>query len=119
MRYDYETVIRHNRNRRNRQLRRHIRILLLTVVAVLGISFGMFSIHAKADSHDSVHVYKYYKSVTVHGNDTLWNYAMKYAPDDDYDKYIREVVRMNNLRDDNIDVSMNIIIPYYSNEFVD
>ena len=88
------------------------------MITVLGISFGVFSIHAKADSHDSVHIYKYYKSVIVHENDTLWNYALQYAPDDDYDKYIKEVVRMNNLRDDNIVVSMNLIIPYYSNEFM-
>ncbi len=119
MNNNYDMMIRHNRNRRNRQLRRHIRILFLTVIAVLGISFGMFSIHAKADSHDSVHVYKYYKSITVHNNDTLWDYALQYSPDEDYDRYVREVVRMNNLRDDNIDVSMNLIIPYYSYEFMD
>ena len=119
MRYDYDTVIRHNRNRRNRQLRRHIRIFFLTVLIVFGISFGMFSIHAKADSHDSVHTYKYYKSVTVQCNDSLWDYAVKYAPDEDYDSYIKEVVRMNNLQDDNINASMNLILPYYSNEFID
>ena len=118
MRNDYDLMIRHNRNRRNRQLRRPLRILLFTVLAVLVISFGMFSIHAKADSHDSVHIYKYYKSVTVHGDDTLWNYALQYAPDDDYDRYIKEVVHMNNLYDDNIEVSMNLIIPYYSTEFI-
>ncbi|MCR4787945.1 MAG: LysM peptidoglycan-binding domain-containing protein [Lachnospiraceae bacterium] len=118
MNRDYERIIRNNRRRRARQLRKHIIMFLSTVLMIIVVSFGMFSMHVKADTKDSVHIYKYYKNVTVTKDDTLWGYAKQYAPDGDYEKYIREVKRTNNLQDDNIQVSSNIILPYYSEEFL-
>ena len=118
MNKDYDRMIRLNKNRRTRQLSRNIILTIATLLTIFALSFGLFSIHAKADSKDFLYIYKYYKSVTVTHNDTLWNYARLYSPDDDYERYIREVIRMNNLCDESIDVSMNLIIPYYSDTFV-
>ena len=118
MNNSFEKKIRANRTRRARQLRRHLIISAFAFFAIIAISLGFFSIKAKADSKTSIHTYKYYKSLTVNADDSLWEYALLYAPDDNYDKYIKEVIRMNNLNDDNIITGMSIILPYYSDEFL-
>ena len=82
------------------------------------ISISFFSIQAKAESKNTVHEYKYYKSVTVNNNDSLWNYAVEYSNNDDYTKYVNEVIRMNNLSNSDIKVGMKLVIPYYSSEFI-
>lgn len=103
--------------RRTQQIKRRVILFFLTVIAVIVISLVFFSTKANAQSKDSVPIYKYYKSVSVTSQDTLWGYAVCYAPDEDYERYINEVIRMNNLRGDKIITGMNIVLPYYSTEF--
>lgn len=105
------------KNRRTRQLRR--RLAILTFIVCLTGSFGIFGMTAHAQSKDEIQVYKYYKSVVVKSNDSLWNYAVENAKDSNYEKYIAEVERMNNLNSDEIITGMNLIIPYYSLEFIE
>ncbi len=117
-----ERRIRNNKLRRRRQLRRNICISLMTFMLVAGFSVLFFSFGAKAqtDAGDDVS-YKYYKSITVQAGDTIWDYAGLYADKDFYDSYenyIKEVMNINHLKDDNIICGQNIILPYYSNEFI-
>lgn len=59
---------------------------------------------------------KYYKSITVSNNDTLWSIAEEYMDAGHYDsvnEYINEVIRMNSLPNDTICYGQNLIIPYY------
>lgn len=118
MNREYELKIRRNHKRRIRQMRRRFLSFIITVMIVYIISFGLFSNKVKAESKDSIHLYKYYKSVTVSTHDTLWDYANKYSIDSN-EKYIEEVKRMNHLSSDEIIVGMNLIIPYYSDIFVE
>lgn len=117
MDHKYERKIKRNRIRRIRQLRRRLLCGILTIISIITISLLFFSIQAKAESKDAKHIYKYYKSVVVTSDDSLWNFAVNNSYTDDYDEYISEVLRMNNLTDSKLNVGMNLVIPYYSEEF--
>lgn len=112
----YMKRARRNKVRRTKQLIR--RLLISAVVLGLVISFGITGIKAQAHSKEN-QFYKYYTSVTVNKDDTLWKYATEYSLDNDYIDYINEVKRINNMSDDKIISGMRLIIPYYSTEFVE
>ena len=61
--------------------------------------------------------FKYYKSVIIEKGDTLWSIALQNIESDadDVHAYIKEVKKMNGLRDDTITAGMYLIIPCYSN----
>jgi nucleoid-associated protein YgaU len=65
--------------------------------------------------------FKYYKSVTVHADDTLWDIARDYYAEDQYSdmsEYISEICSINRLGNVNmIKSGEELIIPYYSAEF--
>lgn len=117
-----ECRIRNNKIRRNRQLKKQINIGIITLLLVIGFSLLFFSFKTKAQSVPQEISYKYYKSVMVNTNDSLWNYASLYADKDYYEskkQYINEVISINMLPDDTICSGQYIIIPYYSYEFIE
>lgn len=115
-----ERRIRNNRLRRNRQIRRNLFMLLLAVILTAGSSVTFFGFKAKAQSNEVTASYKYYKSITIDGGDTIWDFAALYANTDFYDSYdcyIKEVMEINHLKSEQIISGQNIIVPYYSSEF--
>ena len=115
----YELKIRRNRLRRRRQLLKRALITLMSMIALSFLITMMFSVKVKASEQDEVHYFKYYKSEVVSAKDTLWDYAVIYSRDEDYQNYINEVKRMNHLESDDLVIGMNIILPYYSTEYVE
>lgn len=118
-----ERRIRNNRSRRRRQLKRQIMLLFTTILLIAGFSVFGFGMKAKAQStSDAADIsYKYYKSVMIESGDTIWDYAKLYANEDyydSYDSYINEVVQINSLVGDDIQSGQYIILPYYSEEFI-
>ena len=116
-----ERRIRNNKIRRRREMRKNFFMCILTVMLVISLSLIFFDFGTKAQSSDAEISYKYYKSVTVQEGDTLWNYAEQYGNSEYYDNkqdYIDEVMKMNALTDTEITSGQNIILPYYSIEFV-
>ncbi len=118
-----ERRIQNNKSRRRRQLRHQFLMLFATILLVFSFSVFGFSTKAKAQSaSDAADIsYKYYKSVIVNSGDTIWDYAELYAAKDyyeSYDSYIREVVQINSLSNDDIQSGQYLILPYYSNEFI-
>ncbi|MBO5056850.1 MAG: LysM peptidoglycan-binding domain-containing protein [Lachnospiraceae bacterium] len=116
-----ERRIRNNRIKRRREMRRNIIMSLLTIILIAGISTVFFSVKAKAQSAPEDISYKYYKSITIEAGNTIWDFANQYADKefyDSFDSYIEEVIQINHLQDENIIAGQNIIIPYYSREFV-
>ena len=116
-----ERRILKNRIRRQREMRKNFIILVMTVCLITTgtLSLSGFRSNAKDDSTEIS--YKYYKSITVANNDTLWSIAEKYMDEDHYDSivdYIGEVKRMNSLTDDVIHYGEYLVIPYYDSEFV-
>lgn len=106
--------------RRQRQIRRHIFLMVLGVVLVLisVISFHVIVSDAGTDTEGLT--FKYYTSVLVSPGDSLWSIAQSYLDDhyEDQQKYISEVVSINHLQDDSITSGQYLIVPYYSEEFV-
>lgn len=110
-----------NRLRRQREMRKNFLIFIMTICLIVtcSVSLNGFRSNAKDDSTEVS--YKYYKSITVANNDTLWSIAERYMDGEHYDSindYIREVKSMNDLTDDVIHYGEYLIIPYYGSDFV-
>lgn len=116
-----ELRIYRNKCRRRRQLRRLFFHTLVTscLILTLALSVNVFLSNAKSDK-DKV-MYKYYSSVTVQPGDTLWSFAKEHSGTEYLreEDYIAEVMKMNYMKDETITAGQNIIIPYYSSEFVE
>lgn len=55
-----------------------------------------------------------YEKVIVAEGDTLWSYSVQYANDVPVEKWIQEIVKVNNLSSTNIRVGEEIRIPWKS-----
>lgn len=110
-----------NRIRRQREMKKNFLIFVITAcLIVLGsVSLSGFRSDAKDDS--AAVSYKYYKSITVAHDDTLWSIAAEYMDEEHYESmndYINEVKNMNSMSDDVIHYGEHLVIPYYDSEFV-
>ena len=116
-----ERRIMKNRIRRQREIRKNFLILVMTICLIVTgtLSLNGFRANAKDDSTEVA--YKYYRSIAVANNDTLWSIAQEYMDSEHYESiydYIDEVKSMNALTDETIHYGEYLIIPYYTNEFV-
>jgi len=116
-----ERRIQNNKYRRQRALRRHIFISILSLWSAIILAFCIFSIQTDAKDASEVIEIKYYTSIEVKSGDTLWTIASEYmgghygAKSD----YIEEVMHMNALKDETIYTGQHLVIPYYSSELLD
>lgn len=117
-----EVRIRNNKLRRQRIVRRQI-ILLALVVAlfIFVLSFLLSSLMADAQSDEYKPEFKYYKTVTVHTDETMWDIAKANYSDDHYrdlNEYISEICSINSIGNANsIKAGEALVIPYYSDVF--
>ena len=105
-----------NRRQRQRQLKRRLAFSAAVLLAVLSLTGGSFAV--KAQNTSAGPLYKYYTSIRIERGDTLWSVAA--ARSDGFDSrndFIREVIRINHLTDENIREGDYLIIPYYSGIF--
>ena len=110
-----------NRIRRQQEIRKNSILFIITVCFIIACSFTLNTFRSNAKSNPEVS-YKYYKSITVANNDTLWSLAEKYMDDDHYDSiidYINEVKRVNSLASDSIHYGEYLIIPYYDSRYIE
>ncbi len=121
----YEIRIRKNRERRNRQLRRHIAMLVAAAGLLLSITvFGLNAVSSNASDDDAPMIYKYYRSVAVLPTDTVHGYAeaslegYSGCVDTDIERLSAEIRSINHLEEDEIPLAgTQLIVPYYSYEF--
>ena len=115
---DFKNYIR--KCRRQREIRRHIFLMVLGVFLVLVSVISFQVIVSDAGTDTDGFTFKYYTSVEVSPGDSLWSIAERYLDDHykDHQKYISEVVSINHLEDDSITSGQYLIVPYYSEEFV-
>ena len=121
----YEMRIRRNRERRNRQLRRHIAMLVAAAGFILSLTvFGLNAVSSNASDDDAPVVYKYYRSVAVLPSDTVQGYAeacLSVHPagvDTDIERLSAEIRSINHLEEDETPLAgTRLIVPYYSYEF--
>jgi nucleoid-associated protein YgaU len=117
-----EVRIRNNKLRRQRIFRRQVFLLGLASALFIFVSILFASsIMADAQSDEFTPSFKYYKTVTIHANDTLWDIAGQYYSDDDYAsirEYMAEICQVNAISDaSELKAGESLIIPYYSTEF--
>lgn len=109
-----------NKIRRQREMRKNFLIFVMTVCLIVTFSLTCSAFRANAKEDSDAVSYKYYKSIAINRDDTLWSIAEKYMDEDHYDSaedYIREVKDMNSLQDDVIHYGEYLVIPYYTNQF--
>lgn len=117
-----EIRIYKNKLRRQRVVRRQkLALLLIAAILVFAVSFLFSTLILDAQSDEYTPEFKYYKQITVHCGDTIWDIAkenISYNHYKDVDAYIEEVRGINNLTDeDEILAGENLIVPYYSEEY--
>ena len=107
---------------RQRQQRRRVMSIVLTMCLVTICVISYHSIISNAKSGSEELNLKYYTGVVVENGDTLWNIADNYIDYSQYkskDIYIREICSINNLEDaSDIRCGQRIIVPYFSSEYV-
>ncbi|MBE5921546.1 MAG: LysM peptidoglycan-binding domain-containing protein [Lachnospiraceae bacterium] len=115
------------KNRTNRNKRRNIgKNRGLVVAIVFAVMFvTLFFVEkggsvAFAADEDKEPLYKYYTTITVEEDMTLWEIAEEYNYDVYYDSindYIDEVKNINSLRSDTIHSGAKLVVVYFSNEY--
>ncbi len=111
-----ERRIRNNRIRRRREMRKNFLLLVLTFCLIVTTSIAVSSFRSNAKNDPSQEALKYYKSIVVSDNDTLWSIAEEYMDEAYYGsiyEYIREVMQINSLTNDAIYADAHLIVPYY------
>ncbi len=95
--------------------------LAITLTAILFlIIFIASSIVIDAQSEDYRPEYKYYKVLTVHSGDTIWDIAAENVTYEHYDRindYVTEICEINNILGEKVNAGEDIVIPYFSTEF--
>ena len=115
-----ERRICRNRVRRQREMMKNFLILAMTVCLIVTCSVVLSGFRSNAKDDSTETSYKYYKSIVVSGDDTLWSIAEEHMDVEHYDSindYIHEVKAMNSLSDDAIHYGTHLIIPYYDNVY--
>ena len=123
-RFNSESEIRIQRNkiRRRRIVRRQFILLGLSIALVIFLfAFVGTTVMSSAQSDEYETTFKYYKTITVHSNETLWSIADANFSADYYDnlnEYIGEICSINGVSDpDMVKAGEAIVVPYYSAEF--
>lgn len=111
----------YRRNLKLRRARRHkMFVSSITVVATICMILLCVLTHSSFKANAS-NGFKYYTSITVEAEETLWDIAEEYIDYEHYEdkgSYIAEVKSINHL-DDNcaIFAGQMLIIPYYADEY--
>ncbi len=117
-----EVRIRNNKKRRQRIVRRQLIVLsFVCFLVVFSFIFMTQSFISDAQNENYEPQYKYYKAVTVHSDDTIWDIAQENYSSDQYDsieEYISEICSVNSISDTNlIKAGESLIVPYYSTQY--
>jgi len=105
--------------RRRQAIFRKFMLFITLIILSTGLAFAAGKLASNAQNITDVQYYKYHKSITVSEGETLSSLTVKYGDHFDSKKeFINEVIYTNHLTDDVLYVGMNLIVPYYSTEFV-
>jgi len=103
--------------RRKEQLHRQVAVLAISFF-IFSLIFSLFTFNSLAKNNNEREVYKYYTSIEISCGDTLNAIADTYNDIEQCsnEKYIDEVMTINNLQSDKISAGNYLIVPYYSYE---
>lgn len=102
------------KSRGNAKIIRFFTAFVTIAVIVCVILFANKNqVHA-VEGGSEVSLTKYYKTITIQPGDTLWSIAAEYKTDNCTTKeYVKELMQMNDLHNDNITSGMKLLITYY------
>ncbi|MBR6451411.1 MAG: hypothetical protein IKS87_01780 [Lachnospiraceae bacterium] len=109
------------RMKRRAKVVRRQKCLLFTVLFLLVLIIGLFSLRAFAYADESLETgrVKQYKSITIYAGDSLYQLSTTYMTPEYADPmtYVREVAFINHMDpDDPLIPGNHLIIPYYTAE---
>lgn len=121
---DYRNHNIHTRT--NHSCKRHIRsqhivnketavkYMILTFAIVMLFCISSFVIVHASERLDKKSMTKYYTSITIESDDTLWDIAQQYnTGNENTVKYINTVKKMNHMSSDTLYSGNNLLIYYY------
>lgn len=105
------------RERKEYYKRKRIWMMVLGILLIAVIFMTKVSVAGASSEKDGR--YKYYTSVYVDRNVSLWTISEKYISEEyaDTQAYIDEVKAINHLMDEQLEYGTTICVPYYSDEF--
>lgn len=93
-------------------------ILIFTLLFLLGgvLLGSSWSDAKRTKAANERPIYKYYTSIQIEKDDTLWSIAECYGNEEYQSKseYITEVKQLNQIDEDQIHSGQHLLIPYYS-----
>lgn len=118
--YRKELLRKKKQARRQKEVHRHILLIILGLILAAGLALSYHAIRSNANTDLEDVRYKYYTSVSVKYGETLWSLAETYGKSqyESPEAYIKEVMYINHLKNDEIAAGQYLVIPYYSSEFI-
>lgn len=100
------------------KIRRRLTVIAAALILTGILASAFRAITVQADTGEGPKRYKYFTSVFVERDDTLWDLAVKYRTDEyaDMQEYMNEVMAINHLADEQLQYGDWITVPYYSSE---
>lgn len=109
-------ALKKNRHSRRASARSFRRSNLMAAILIFSIvTIVVFSLYKTAQADDSVSLNKYYRSVVIQSEDTLWNLAETYytGSEQSTSACVKEIKEINRIGSDRIEAGMKLIIPFY------
>jgi len=98
-------------------MKKRFALVLVTMICLTMFSGGILAYAKERESAQPTY-YKYYTSIHVESGDTLWDIADRYLSEQtgSHQEYIREVMKMNDLKSTDIRIGDTLTVFYYSTE---
>ena len=92
-------------------------LVLITMICLTMFSGGILAYAKERESAQPTY-YKYYTSIRVESGDTLWDIADRYLCEQtgSHEEYIREVMKMNGMKNSDIRTGETLTVFYYSTD---
>lgn len=105
---------KYKHNRRNHFQLNPVFIIVAVLAIIIAVSCSIRIVNA-SDKEEKT-MYKYFTSVTVKAEDTLWDIANEYSYKEKPKTYVNNIMSINNMTDETIYSGQDLIIYYYSDE---
>lgn len=105
---------KYKHNRRNHFQLNPVFIIVAVLAIIIAVSCSIRIVNASDKEEKTMH--KYFTSVTVKADDTLWDIANEYSYKEKPKTYVNNIMSINNMTDETIYSGQDLIIYYYSDE---
>lgn len=106
--------------RRQKELRKRVLLVIAALACIFILGISCHVIVSSAGMETEGLSFKYYTSIEVAPDESLWSIADNFRDDHyaDHQEYISEVISINHLQEEQITSGQYLIVPYYSEEFI-